>query len=87
MTAAPVAGVCRYCSCTEENACMLAHGEPCGWIDKSRTVCNSPRCIIAEENRRKAARPRSRFAGMGFGLIVETLRREERRRRRKGKAA
>jgi len=40
-------GVCRFCHCTESNACTLPNGDPCSWFDLNRTVCNSPACITA----------------------------------------
>lgn len=85
-------GCCRHCGCTEDHACRLFDGDTCCWIDNTRTVCSSPRCVRAETARRKQAareaaaekrKPKSRFAGMGYGAIVEQLRRE--RRRKKGK--
>lgn len=78
-------GRCRYCSCTEDNACRLADNEPCAWWDEERTVCSNPRCIRAElaRTRQSAAppRPRSKYAGWGYGAILEDLRRQRRRRR------
>ena len=29
----PVAGVCRVCGCTEDNACETAEGDPCHWAE------------------------------------------------------
>ncbi|HVJ09301.1 MAG TPA: ParB/RepB/Spo0J family partition protein [Acidisarcina sp.] len=41
------AGVCRYCDCTEENACGACEvdGAPCSWANAERTVCNRPGCV------------------------------------------
>jgi hypothetical protein len=36
----PIAGMCRYCRCTERRAC--AGG--CAWLDSARTVCSNPAC-------------------------------------------
>lgn len=39
-------GVCRYCKCTELNACRTPpSGEPCCWADERRTVCSNPSCL------------------------------------------
>lgn len=43
MTTAP--GVCRYCRCTEANACRLPEGDTCWWINAGRDVCSNPACI------------------------------------------
>ena len=37
-----VAGVCRVCSCTEENACEGG----CSWADETKTICD--RCVDTE---------------------------------------
>ena len=92
-------GTCRYCRCTDATPCSVPpynEGDHCGWIAGTvQTVCSSPSCLkawIREQEAakaaREAARPRSRFAGWGYGAIAEELRREARmRRRRKGRAA
>lgn len=89
-----VPGVCRYCGCTEANACMLCTGDPCSWYDKDRTACNAPGCIRQYEADRRAAAaerraaiPKSLYAGWGFGAVIEDMRRKARRRRRRGRAA
>ena len=33
-------GVCKYCGCTEDKACM-PEGHPCSWADVSETVCTA----------------------------------------------
>lgn len=33
----PVAGVCRFCGCTDERACRGG----CWWADATRTVCSA----------------------------------------------
>jgi len=43
----PAPGVCRFCHCTESNACTLPTGDPCSWFDCERTVCSNPACITA----------------------------------------
>lgn len=80
-------GQCRHCRCTEENACQLANGDPCSWIDPQRLVCSNPECIKAEQARVAAARasaPPSLYRGWGYGAIVEHKRRQSRSRRRPG---
>jgi len=92
---APIPGICRHCGCTEANACLLHDGDACCWIDASRTVCNRPGCINAEAARvaqekaaAKTLKPRSEFAGWGYGAIVKELDRRRRQKRRgKRKAA
>lgn len=41
------AGTCRFCHCTESNACKLPAGDPCSWFDATRTVCTAPGCMNA----------------------------------------
>ena len=88
---AVVPGVCRYCGCTQDRPCRLHDGDECSWIDGSRTVCSAPGCVCAEAARVRAARierPQSRYAGWGYGAILEDLRKRRRRSRRgRGKAA
>ncbi len=36
-----ISGRCRFCGCTDARACK---GQ-CFWIDESRTVCSSQRCV------------------------------------------
>ena len=38
-------GTCKFCGCMEMSACVLPNGDPCSWLDMSRTVCNAPACI------------------------------------------
>lgn len=43
-------GICRFCGCTEYNACTSKKGtgDPfgtCSWLDETETVCNGPYCI------------------------------------------
>jgi hypothetical protein len=40
-----IPGVCRYCGCTEDNACLTAGERLCGWLDLERTVCDAPPCV------------------------------------------
>lgn len=54
-------GICRHCGCSEDSPCRLADGEPCSWIDRTRTVCNNPPCLKSEASRKRlvaASRPR-----------------------------
>ena len=48
-------GTCRFCGCTEQNACRLEDGEACAWADMSRTVCSAPACLVAWFRVRAAA--------------------------------
>lgn len=62
MAAAPIPPrehCCKYCGCTESNACILGLGlfgrpQTCSWIDSTKTVCNSPACIRAHHSARTA---------------------------------
>jgi hypothetical protein len=44
-------GTCRFCKCTEKNACLVAvpYGPreviPCHWINPEHTVCSNPACV------------------------------------------
>lgn len=80
-------GVCRYCGCTEGAPCWSCrqHHDDCAFSDRDRTVCQGPACVKAEAARIQALRkprPRSRFAGMGYGAICEILREEQQAKRR-----
>lgn len=95
MTVVIAPGTCRHCGCTEERACRLHTGDPCCWVDRTRLVCSNPACGTAEAGRKAAARlaartdkPKSPYAGWGYGAIVADKRRQERRARRsKGRVA
>lgn len=78
------AGKCRFCGCTELEPCTLSTGDPCIWYDAGRECCTNPNCIREHERERrmaKAFRPRPRYAGWGYGAIVEDMRRRARARR------
>lgn len=78
-------GVCRHCGCHGES-CRSKDGDLCSWVDAGRTVCNGTGCLLAEGRRlavsRGKHRPRSRYAGWGYGAIVEDLRKRRRRKKR-----
>lgn len=46
-------GVCRFCGCTEENACTLQMWptpigvgmKTCSWADEAKTICTNPKCL------------------------------------------
>lgn len=86
-------GVCRHCTCTEGAACSMCGDEP-RFVDNSRLVCGNPQCMKAERERlararaavvaQRTAKPRPKYAGWGYGAVVQDLRR---RRRRKERAA
>lgn len=46
-------GICRICGCTENNACVNMFDEPCGWADRSRTLCNTLECLNEAARRRQ----------------------------------
>lgn len=89
-----IPGLCRYCACTEEKPCWYCkstHGECC-WYDKTRIVCSNPACskqaVDARAAALRAAKPPTKYAGMGYGAIVADMRRGQRRKRRqKGRPA
>lgn len=91
MSGATKAGVCRFCGVTD----VQVDGDKLCWMDKDRTCCNKYSCrkqYLAEQRRKavKPAKPRSEFAGWGYGAIVKELQKRRRktgRLRRKGKAA
>jgi hypothetical protein len=35
---------CRYCGCTEDNACLLKDG-PCSWAFIEIPCCSNPKCV------------------------------------------
>jgi hypothetical protein len=45
------AGICKFCRCTPDNACVLPDGEPCAWFTEN--VCTNPACMKASEVPRK----------------------------------
>ena len=48
----PPPGICRYCRCTEQRACLLKSGCGCAWLYPERTVCSNPECAekFAQDN-------------------------------------
>lgn len=61
----PRAGVCRFCGCTERNACgiylpMDFDTVTCSWLDATRTVCTNVRCIDAHHREERQAKRRPR---------------------------
>jgi ParB/RepB/Spo0J family partition protein len=34
-------GTCRFCGCTEDNACAAG----CSWANEEETICDSPKCL------------------------------------------
>jgi hypothetical protein len=81
-----IAGVCRYCRCTEANPCHLPDGEACNWFDPTRTLCSAPACLAAhfrelehERQRRAAPGLRRRSPAEIFALQKQ----EQRARRRR----
>lgn len=86
------AGVCHYCRCTEDNACKLPNGDPCGWFVAGRNVCNAPACIRAFQGEvermlaEMARRPRKRTPGEVHEQILEEARQKRRQYREAAKA-
>jgi hypothetical protein len=74
-------GKCRYCGCTESNACVLQDGDTCSWHDNTRTVCTAPGCVrqfIADSRRRRPVRRKKSTAEVHAEIM---------RRGRRGKRA
>jgi len=91
---APLQGVCRYCGCTEESPCRYCRGiYGCTMLHGvDASVCGAPACLRAEKRQAalakdaaKAARRKhgDRYLGMGYGAVIEDLRRRKRALRRK----
>jgi ParB/RepB/Spo0J family partition protein len=38
-------GVCKFCDCSEEDACRLEGGVNCSWANEEQTVCTNPDCL------------------------------------------
>jgi hypothetical protein len=38
-------GLCKFCRCTPDSACILPEGEPCAWFTEN--VCTNLACITA----------------------------------------
>jgi hypothetical protein len=97
----PIPGVCRYCSCSEENPCRVApytEGDTCGWLyGTDRTVCTASPCIRAykraETARARLAKPPRRLNSAEIHALIckrkrraGQLPREARRARHGGQA-
>lgn len=60
------AGVCRFCGCGTKSkpSCVIQAGlfgippVRCSWADATKTLCNAPKCIRAD-NREKKLKGRS----------------------------
>jgi hypothetical protein len=43
-----IAGICRYCLCTDEDPCFIRDGmgrrRGCMWVDAEQTICSMPLC-------------------------------------------
>lgn len=81
-------GTCCFCRCTEDNACKLPTGDPCGWLDSTRTVCTGPACISAwfALQRRLMAEGSRATRKRSPGQIHELIREERNARRRAARA-
>lgn len=86
------AGTCRYCRCTEDNACRLPDGEPCSWLVATQDVCNSPSCIrehqaaLAKAQAARSRRPRRLNSAEIHQLKMAELAARRRRWREAAKA-
>lgn len=45
-------GICRFCGCTESNACVDATDRPCSWFNPEQTVCTTRSCVLAYRDSR-----------------------------------
>lgn len=59
-------GTCKYCGCTDNNACNHPDHGPCWWIDDSHEICSH--CYIEEINNDPAT---TRFVAGPAGITVE----------------
>jgi len=48
-----VTGECRVCGC-HGDSCSLPEGERCVWVDKMRSLCSSPPCLVAACKQRRS---------------------------------
>lgn len=90
----PVQDQCRFCKCTEGDACRLESGETCWWMTKDKNLCSNPKCILAADVERKADRLARRQQTERFvkpiresfqQAIVRRREEAEKKRRRKTK--
>lgn len=63
-----VAGICRFCGCTEQIPCVLQLEplETCGWAERSQTVCNADACLEKYEAELCSAEPGANYVGEPF---------------------
>jgi len=52
-------GICRFCGCSEFNACRDQASRPCGWANVAHTRCNSEACLAKFEKEKGAEFARS----------------------------
>lgn len=45
---------CRFCACAEDEPCRLETNEACV-LNVQTSVCNSPKCILAQQQLQKRA--------------------------------
>jgi ParB/RepB/Spo0J family partition protein len=50
-------GVCKFCGCTEDDACRLDGGANCSWTNVEETVCSNPDCLAQFKLERDASDP------------------------------
>ena len=84
-------GACRFCRChgpEGDDPCKVPGGDTCGWLDKTRTVCTGPRCIVAwfAEQRRKSSDAAAKFRKRTPGQIHELMKEERNAKRRAARA-
>ena len=58
-------GHCQVCGCTGES-CSMPAGEKCWWMNRTRTLCSNPQCVMAAHKSKRrekfAARRKVRVA-------------------------
>jgi len=78
-------GICRFCGVGENQV----DGDKLRWMDYDHTCCSGYACAKQDANQKRAKpkpKPRKhdeRFVGMGYGAVIEEMRREARRGRRR----
>lgn len=47
-----LAGTCSVCGC-HGDSCKLEDGDRCCFVNKLRTLCSNPRCVVEADKQRK----------------------------------
>jgi hypothetical protein len=66
-------GVCRWCGCTERNACDDGLAGGCSWANRAATLCSA--CVVFDREMRTAAGRRRIVAACRAGDVIAPRRR------------